>query len=137
MVKIKSKGAWLRILEAFVAVILIFSVLLFVFYKQEPQKSDEEITKLQKNLLETISLDYSLRSQILSDNVSGVETKIKEVAPGWINYSVRICSPEDICAADISAEILSTRDIYSSETLIMSNLTYFKDKKLKIFFWKI
>ena len=114
--------------------------MLILFTKQSPLNSNEEITKLQVNILDSISNDDGIRNYVLSDNTTGINNKIGSMIPNWLNYSVTICEPESICPINssyVSSDVLATREIYSSETLILSNVTSFDDKKLKLFFWKL
>jgi hypothetical protein len=133
---IKNKKAWVRIFEAFVAVVLIFGFALFSIYNKSSDDS-EEIMKLQENVINSIISDNKLRNELLAENVSGTENKIRLMVPGWISYRARVCDVSEVCYAQIPPEILASKEIYSSEALILSNLTTFSDKKLKLFFWKI
>jgi len=134
--RMKSKKAWIRIAEAFIAIVLIFTTLLIVLSRQNASsaRSDEIIT-LQSNILQSVLRDDVLRSQVLSGNLSGTYTFIGKKVPSWINYSVVNCSYIDICSNPAG---YIGENVYSNEILISSNITYLPENasRLKIFFWE-
>jgi hypothetical protein len=135
--EMKNKKAWIKILESFIAVIIIFIVLTTIIVKQKSNAdSEDEITKLQSSIIEVISRDESIRSEILIGKKEGVYNKISLYTPEWMNYSVTICKSDQICPLEDESPILQKKEIYSSEALVLSNITEFEDKKVKIFFWR-
>lgn len=137
----RNKRGWIRVMEAFIAIIIIFGVLLLLFSRNRAVgNTGEEITKLQINILDSLSRDNVVRNQVLSNDSREVNRKVGLLIPNWLNYTVSICEPDLACSINISyisQETLRDREVYSAETLILSNETYFNDKKLKLFFWKI
>jgi len=135
---VKNKKAWLRIFEAFIAVLLILGVLLVIVSKQDAKvNSSEEIINLQRNIIQTITGDEDLRDEIIAGKSEKVYDKVGLMIPLGIGFNVSICEPNYICPLSADASIISDKEIYSSETLVLSNLTSFNDKKLKLFFWRI
>lgn len=131
-----NKKGWLRIFEAFLAIVILISVILIVLNNRRAvYDKEEEILNLQANILEYVKSDDAIRSQVLSNNITGVENKIKNVIPDWINYSARVCNYDDIC----SLGFYVPKDVYTNEVLIAANLTYYNPdeaKKVKLFFWE-
>lgn len=131
-----NRKAWIRIAEAFAAVMIVMAVLLLVISKQtSTENRKEETAKFQAALIEQISKDENLRNQILAGDSSGVEQRISKLAPYYLNYSVNICDAVSACANPMAA-YTAGREIYSNEVLIAANLTEYSGRKLKLFFWE-
>ena len=134
---IKNKRGWIRIVEAFMAVIIVLGVVLVINQRaQAPARSGEEITKLERNILDFARQDNLLRSEVLSGNLSGVDKIVSVMTPSGYEYAIRNCSINDVCSFDGQSYI--NTDIYAEDTLIVANLTYFEptqSKKLKLFMW--
>lgn len=135
-----SKHGWIRVVEAFIAIMMIFAALLIIISKQSQQEDyKEEIIKLQSSIISQISHDDNLRNEILSDNTNGTEEYITSAIPNNINFSVKICNFMNVCPNPVNYSYILDREVYSNEVLIAANLTYFNEtntKKLKIFFWE-
>ena len=137
---VKNKHGWIRIVEAFIAITLIFAALLIIISRQGQQDDyKEEISLLQSSILSQISQNDNLRNEILGNNTSGTEKYIAEVIPQNLNFSVNICNFVTVCPNPVNYSYILARDVYSDEVLIAANLTYYNEtnaKKLKIFFWE-
>lgn len=135
-IELKNKKGWIKIFEAFIAIILIISTMLVVYTSQKKQVDrPEEITRLLSSTLDIIGRDDSLRGEILSNNTFGVNNTIEKIIPFWIGYSSRICSYDEICS---NPQGYLDKSVYTDEILVMGNLTNTLDNpvKLKIFFWE-
>lgn len=132
----KDKSAILHILEAFIAVLIVLSVVLILISRQKVEViKSEEIISLQKQILDYVKVDEELRSQILIKNSSGVNVLIEKTVPVWINYSINICDANLVCPN--LAGILS-QQVYANELLITANRTYYPGNATRIvlFFWE-
>ncbi len=133
----RNKKAWLRIVEAFIAILIITSVLLVVVQNFPKEDKSEEIHKMQRLILEQISLNDSLRKEILDydeiDNPDKEDTEafINEIKPAYWNFEVRICEIEGICSTSEYIE----KEVYADEIFISSTLQQYNPKKLKLFVW--
>jgi len=127
-----NKKAWLRIVEAFIAIILIASVLIVIYSRtiEKPSKS-ESIYNLQKTILDEIAVDIELRQNVLDNKTENIENFVSERIPAGFKFSVRICDLNDICGLQEYKE-----EVYSSERIISSTLQEYNPKKLKIFMWE-
>ena len=135
---INNKHGWLRIFEAFVSVLLIMGVLLILLNKSSiTQGNSDEILNLQKNILSSVDKDPVMRSQILVNDTSGVKNYVKGIIPVGLNYSVQICEPLAACPLNVSNDIIINNDLYASTILIVSNNTFYNERQLKLFFWRI
>ena len=144
MVKLKrlDKVAWLRVVEAFIGIIVIAIVLLIVVNKGDVIKSNsDEVHEMQDNILEIISKNDSLRNIVLNidptatnawDNPK-INSAIKKLAPRSWNYSTRVCLLESACGG----KNIPNTDIYVTERIFISNLTKYTPRKLRFFVWTL
>ena len=133
----KERKAWLRIVEAFLAILIIFGAVLVILARQ-PAKADisEDVYETQRQILDVISKNNELRSEIINttntQNNIKVHTAISSMIPASWNFATNICNLDMICANPGNYE---NRDVYSTEVLITANLTIYNPKKLRFFVW--
>lgn len=130
--KFMNKRGWIRIVEAFLAVLIIIGAA-FVIMSRQTSTPDisENVYEVQTKILDIISRDDNLRSEILSGKNDAVNSEIKKmISPSW-NFTTSICNINDICAGNIPTE----KNIFTKEILISSNLTKYSVKKLKFSVW--
>lgn len=131
-----NKKGWLRIVEAFIAIMLIMAVLLVVIQRQRvAMNSNEEIQVKQRDIINMIVRDDSLRSEILSWKATQTSEKVKYLVPAGYNYSIELCNYTEFCALNFTVPTT----VYSDETIIVSNLTHYVPNeavKIKLFFWR-
>ncbi len=129
-----DKKAWIRILEAFLAILIIMGAVLVIINK-ESVKSDisDEVYQKQRQILDVISKNDSLREKIIIGENKEVNDTIYVMLPKNWNFSTRICELNKICNADTPSDY--ERDIYTTEIIITSNLTQYSPKKLSFFVW--
>ncbi len=129
----KRKKGWLRIIEAFIAVLIVTSVLTILVTRQQRQQNEvQQIYEMQRNILKQISLNETLRSEILQEKKDSTENFIREVLPFYWNFTIKICEVSEFCGMPFSVD----KDVYADEILITSNLTYYNPRKLKFFIWE-
>jgi hypothetical protein len=129
----KDRKAWLRIVEAFLAILIIFGAVLVILAKQDP-KADigEGVYERQRQILEIISKNDSLRSSIIAEDNSKVNAAISTMIPPSWNFAINICNLDNICPNPGSYE---NKDVYATEVVITSTLTQYSPKKLRFFVW--
>lgn len=130
----RNKKAWLRIVEAFIAILLVASVLIILVVRA-PKQDEVDMHEMQRFILEQVSMNETLRGEILDDtNVDKTETKafISQSLPLRWNSTIGVCEVEEICGMSFYVE----KEVYADEILISSNLTKYSPKKLKFFVWK-
>ena len=101
----RNKRGWIRVVEAFVAILLITGVLLIVINKGYIGKKDisKQVYDTELSILREIELDDGLRNQILilplnevggvvvtESNLLNVWKKIKERPPEYLECEVNI-----------------------------------------------
>ena len=128
---VKNKKAWLRIVEAVMAVVIILSVVIVLYGKniEKPEKSDF-IYSQQEIILTEISENPELRNAVITGNTLLIESFVNQRKPSGFNYSLRICSLDDVCGFNEYK-----KEIFSSERIISSTLQDYAPKKLKLFTW--
>ena len=134
----KNKKAWLRIVEAFLAVLIITSVLLTVIVNQPRESQSEEIHNMQRLILQQIALDDSLRADVLIGVKTNIEKFVNGMKPALWNSEIEICEIEDACGMTVFPEEAVGKEIYAEEILISSTPEKYDSdsiKKLKLFVW--
>ncbi|MEK6875635.1 MAG: hypothetical protein AABX30_03050 [Nanoarchaeota archaeon] len=152
-----NKRGWIRVVEAFVAILLIVGVLLFVMNKGYIGKADvsEKVYDIQINILRNIELNTELRQLILnaqSDNQDSVgefyvlwtsnnfPNNVKEyIKTSLIDYDfleceAKICELDKICAIPIS-DSTADKDVYAQAVAIAATTQTYAPRQLKLFCW--
>lgn len=131
-----NKKGWLRIVEAFLGILLIMSTLIIVIQQQRTaSSSNEEVQIREKDILNLIVRDDSLRSEILSWKAKETNERIKPLVPSGYNYSIELCRYNELCPLNFTVQ----NTIYSDETIIVANITHYVSNeavKIKLYFWK-
>lgn len=127
----------LRILEASIAVLIIFTVIIS-FAMLRRQTTERDLSEMIAPLLEEAAKNNTLREEIISNSPNAsenilklVESRIKE--PN-LNYSVRICEISDVCGIEYPRGIPG--NLYAGSRVISSSLTSGAgSKRVSIFLW--
>ena len=129
----KNKKAWLRIVEAVLAILIILSTLLIVTSKQTTNSNlSEEISDIQTDILNIVSKNSTLRQYVINENTEELKTIINLLLPDSFNFAIKICPVSDICQ---STETPKDKPVYSKEVLVTSTLEEYSPKKLRFFVW--
>ncbi len=148
---VKGKRGWIRIVEAFVAILLIAGTLLIVINKGYiGQDNSEKIYTIEKSILREIQLDSELRNEIielnLSQHSSGIEynvdnpsglfpqnviERVNQRKPDYLDCVSKICYLEKVCALDNYPD----SEVYSQSVAISTDLETYDPKQLKLFCW--
>lgn len=126
-----NKKGWLRIVEAFIAVLIIASVLL-VIISRSAKPVEEEIHEIQRSILKQIENNETLRADILQNEKQKTTEFISRLIPVQLDFAIKICEIDDICRMEEYVE----KDVYADEILISATLQEYAPKKLKMFVWK-
>ena len=139
--KINKKG-WIRIAEAFTAVLIVIGAAIIVVGGGMIQREgvSEKVYDIEIPILREIQLNNTLRSEILGTNgtiewdgfPSGTKDKIIAKTPGWLECVAKICPPESLCLLEEESE----KSIYVQSILITSTLDIFNPRQLKLFCWE-
>jgi hypothetical protein len=128
-----NKKAWIRIVEASIASLIVIGVVLIILSRQQTKTKDiyNEIHEKQRYILEIISKNETLRKNVIMNEKTPIDIEISKMVPSTWDFSTNICRINEIC----SGEIPYDRDVYATETIITSILTEYSPKKLKFFVW--
>ncbi len=143
-----NKRGWIRIVEAFIALMLITGALLIVINKGYIGKKDisEQVYSVQIAVLREIQLDDDLRASILNikedelpvewkdfENygLEEVKNKIIERTPEYLYCEGKICKLDVVCSQEEFVE----RDVYAQSVAIAANLEKYSPRQLKLFCW--
>jgi len=148
---IKNKRGWIRVVEAFVAILLIVGVLLFVINKGYIGKKDisKQVYDAEISILREIELDDNLRTEILNlpliedgvvieggvvvteTNLPNIYQKIKFRPPEYLECEAKICELDKICIMDSL-----DKDVYAQAVAISATNEIYRPRQLKMFCWE-
>ena len=141
---LRGKKAWMRIVEAVIAVLLVASVFTFILVRNNQRQTSEEIDQLARTLVSEIGNIKELRLEILNKDLSkgSVDITKGEVykflvdrIPKYLEFKARVCKIDDVCGMN---EYIEKR-IYVHETIIVAevgNDDKYAPRKLKLFLWE-
>jgi len=151
MIRMANKRGWLRILEATVAVMIISSVLIFVYSKQASPDDgfSNYVYNLQKQILGDISSNSTLRLNVLN-TVSNSDSDflslsdfVERKLPDSFDYSIKVCDLDVISCNMDNSDYLATMhdDVFATEIIVSSDLgdgsnPVYNPKRLRLFVWE-
>ncbi|MBS3094950.1 hypothetical protein J4474_04750 [Candidatus Pacearchaeota archaeon] len=144
----RNNLGWIRIVEAFVAILLITGVLLIFIGKGNVQNKSEipqRVYDVQNSILDEINLNDTFREEILELPVGDgldsssedfpkdlIET-INRRTPNYLNCIAKICPLDKICPRPEGLPL--EKDIYSQDTPIAANSNTYNPRQVKLFCW--
>ncbi len=136
---VNSRGL-IRFVEATVAIIIIFGVLLVV-YSRTSISQERDLSEDINPILDQIAENRTLREEVLVDEGLAMQRIEKilsdQVTDNGINYTARICDIQETCPIPF-ANFPNAKDenIYAEERVVSATLDVFSPKKVKIFLWR-
>ena len=140
----KGKRGWIRIVEAFTALILIMVVFL-IFINKGIVKGDssKDVYEIQIRIEREIQINENLRNLIINipfqqlplrwENFPDeVKQKIIQETPSEIICEARICEMNKVCVL----ENYPNKEVYVENVAITANQTNYSPKQLKLFCWR-
>jgi len=138
---IKNKHGWIRIVEAFVAILLISGALLIVINKGYIGKKDisSKIYEIELSILREIELNNELRNEILEisslpteDIPLNVTNKIESRIPNYLECKTKICEMNKICELNV----YPNKNVYVQTVAITATSEIYNPRQLKLFCWR-
>lgn len=141
-----NKKAWVKIVEAFVAVLLVAGVMLVAINQGYIGKKDisAKVYAIELSILREIELNDTLKNDILDitelpvdwNNESfpqEVKNKINARAPNYLDCEAKICEIDGACDIDRYFD----KNVYAQSVTITPILTIEEPtyRKLKLFCW--
>ena len=142
-----NKKAWIKIVEAFVAVLILIGIILLVVSKASPNRYDlsSRIYDTEISILRGIEHDAGLRNDIVaysgtlplewedfdSNGLGSVKNKIISRTPVYLECVAKLCSFDDPCNMDNFEE----ETVYAQSVGIFAEGGSYSPKQLKLFCW--
>ena len=135
----KNKRGWIKVVEAFLAIMLLAGVVLVVIAKQQNQAPDlsPNFRNIETSTLRGVQLNDTLRNEVLSTSgevewtsfASQVPKTFQDIEaktpPNFVCIA-KICNPEGPCVSTAQ-----DRSVYVEQIMITSNLQEFNPRMLK------
>ncbi len=144
-----EKRAWLRILEAFIAVVIVSFVLAVFMFNKAEIRTGEEVRELEKNILREAADNTDLRKVLLGITLGvdpvkivdqgqydAVYNFIKARVPKNYNFEVYVCKVEDVCGMSDypkNAQGEPVDEVFAEEAFIGADLDKYAPRKIKMF----
>ncbi len=136
----RNKKGLVKIIEAFIAIMLIVAVLSFIYVQKVHKPNQrEEVIQLERIILNKIQADPQLREAVLVNDEEGnekINSTINQFMPAEYMYTYRICEINQICSLERASSYYTENEIVSEEVSISSTLQIYSPKKIKIFVWE-
>lgn len=142
VIKNHGKRGWIRIVEAFTAIMLVTAVLLIIFDKDEGSEEpfSKKIFEQEQGILRHIELNNSLREDVLSisydslpANLTNFPERLKNSiisrVPSYLDCDAKICALGSECTHDFGFE----KEVYVQKAIISSSLDSYSLRELKLF----
>lgn len=147
---IKNKKGWIKIVEAFISILIIISVVLILYNKGEVGTKDlsSEIYPIERTILKEIELNADFRNKILEINdeklpvewenftdkngyqLASLRAKIISRLPNNLECSAKICELSgEICDLNSPVE----KNIYAQSVSIAADVNTYNPRQLKLF----
>jgi len=134
---LERKRGWILIVEAVLAVLILFGFLFTAISKQTQQikiiNKGEYLYDVVNELTLRAEKNNNIRNSVISnqDVNSLLGAELEQMNIKTINLDSVICDLTESCDINIKAE-----EVYSAEVIISTNSTNYEVKKLKIFIWE-
>jgi len=152
-----GKRGYLRILEAIIAIVMIFGILLYVGQKESDFKTDvpSVVSEAQRVILDEIAFDEKFVDCVLfyvdgtdtqgvcSGNTHGdgtgfdcnveMDILINKHLPIGYDYTCEICEESLSCLGGDAEDIPSGKSVYTSTTFLAGNGD--NEKVIRLYFW--
>jgi len=142
---IKNKRGWIKVLEVFVSILLIMSVIVLLLNESYFESEiTEEVSSMQISILREIQFDDNLRGDILSASLptnwsefnstglGDVRGKILNETISSLDCEARVCALTDICKLENDLN----KDIYAEAVVISADSDTYLPRQLKLFCWE-
>lgn len=143
-----NKRGWIRIVEAFIAILLLAGVLFVIVTKNSSNNNtfQEEMSKKELAILRDVELNNSLRAEILAvgstnlpvewenfgSGLQNVKDRIIYLTPKNLECKAKICLMNESCIMEES----SKEDLYAESVIISADIDTYSPRQLKLFCMK-
>lgn len=145
-----NKKGWIRIVESFMAILLIVGVLFAIINTQniDSGEASEKIYKSQIAILRNIESNDELRQDILEVNpnelpiiwegfdskgLGDVKKMIIEKTPSYLECVAQVCNITKAC--NLETDYYDKENIYAQSVGITATNQIYEPKQIKLFCW--
>ncbi|PIN93766.1 hypothetical protein COU54_01905 [Candidatus Pacearchaeota archaeon CG10_big_fil_rev_8_21_14_0_10_31_24] len=130
-----NKRGFLKLVEAIVAILIVFGAVLTVVTTNRSPSGDEFCDSLPP-LLNEISKNPELRFQIIDGDKSGTNAFLEsQIRNPSVIYEVQICAPDDSFCVYENAGV-NNAEVCAHERIISGTIDKIEPKKLKVFLFR-
>lgn len=133
-----QRKGWMRIVEASISILIILSVLFFL-YTKDVQSENLELDERAQNVLRELSSDSSFRESVLSNRTDDVRQAIAlRIPESHLAFEARVCDLDEVCGKSNFTET----SVYAAERVISSSLEKnpasggAAPRKVRLFIWR-
>jgi len=139
----KNKRGWILIVEAIIAILILFGFLFITISRQTQSKEipkEEYMYNLVNEFAQKTETNSEIRNFVLQDNkqskqsIYGFLRSELDRINKQLSIDVNICSIRDKCESAPAA--LATKEVYVTEVIIASDSDNYNPKKLRISIWE-
>jgi hypothetical protein len=135
----KNKRGWIKIVEAFLAILLLITIILLAVNTRYLNVDKEEgYFNVEGNIFKKVQINDTLRNSVLNSTIpvnssdenfpSDLETMIEDTTPIGIDCSMAICPTNSTCDTGVEIE----KSTYVKEILIVGNSTTYSPRIVKL-----
>lgn len=145
-----NKKGWIRIVESFMAILLIVGVLFAIINTQniDSGEASQKIYKAQISILRNIESNDELRQDILevdpnelpvkwdmfeSRGLGNVKTIIIEKTPSYLECVAQVCNITKAC--NLETDTYDKENVYAQSVGITATTQIYEPKQIKLFCW--
>ncbi len=136
---VKNKGGWVRIFEAILSIMILFSVLIVLYANDAPEiEFSSYVGDLQRGILQDASLNEEFRNHTLNSSIGTVPQQVSDFIearlPSQFNFTVTICELNSLntCLWENSIQ----KEIYVEERIISSNFWNYRPRMVRLYVWE-
>ncbi len=130
---VKNKKAWLRIVEASIAILIVVGVVLIMMSGRGVDRDiSDEVYQRQEEILNVILNNNSFRNDILDGNSNKINNEILRLVPFSWDFSVNICNVDEVCP---NPQLVQEEEVYITERIVSSTISQYSPKKIRFFIW--
>ncbi len=141
----KNCNGWVKVLEVFVAIILVMGLIFFILDRGSPDENmSDDIYEIEVSILKSIQLNESFRTIILNSDVpsnwsnfdSGELNEIKQMILEKklevLDCEAKICSLREVCVLETEMD----KEVYAQAVVISTDLNNYSPRQVKLFCWE-
>ncbi|MBI2670870.1 hypothetical protein HYX18_02745 [Candidatus Woesearchaeota archaeon] len=129
----KDKKAYIKTLEAIVAILLIYLFIAYLLKDNKPKQATApiDIKLTQESILKEIQSSNYYRNCVLINNSTCVNDLINSTIANKYNYAFSLCTKSQ-CYIPITP----AKDVYLSSVIISANITDYSTTSINLYVWR-